>query len=84
MNQEEIKNAIEKLKEVTESLSKLIVEEKDISFTDLRKLLASKSTEGFKDEVLALIKKYGANKLSDVKPDDYKKLYKEAEVLKSE
>ncbi|MGI6256632.1 MAG: hypothetical protein ACOYJU_00975 [Anaerovoracaceae bacterium] len=56
-------------------------EEKAIEFTDVRAKLAEKSREGHTDEVKALLKKYGADRLSDIKPDDYAALMSEVEVL---
>ena len=56
-------------------------EEKTYSFTDVRGALAAKSKEGFKEEVKKLISKYGAEKLSDINPDDYAALMKDVEGL---
>ena len=50
-------------------------------FTDVRGALAAKSKEGFKEEVKKLISKYGAEKLSDINPDDYAALMKDVEGL---
>lgn len=55
--------------------------EKPYSFTDVRGALAAKSKEGFKEEVKKLISKYGAEKLSDINPDDYAALMKDVEGL---
>lgn len=55
--------------------------EKPYSFTDVRGALAAKSKEGFKEEVKKLISKYGAEKLSDINPDDYTALMKDVEGL---
>lgn len=55
--------------------------EKTYSFTDVRGALAAKSKEGFKEDVKKLISKYGAEKLSDINPDDYAVLMKEVEEL---
>lgn len=55
--------------------------EKTYSFTDVRGALAAKSKEGFKEEVKKLISKYGAEKLSDINPDDYAALMKDVEGL---
>lgn len=54
------------------------------SFTDVRGALAAKSNEGFKNEVKALLTKYGAAKLSDIKPEDYNALMEEVGGLKHE
>lgn len=52
-----------------------------ISFTDVRAVLAQKATAGFKAEVKALLGKFNAEKLSDIRPDDYEELMKEAEGI---
>ena len=53
----------------------------ELKLEDVRKVLAEKSRAGFMKEVKAVITKYGADKLSDVKPEDYEALLKEAEVI---
>lgn len=47
----------------------------------VRKMLAKKSAEGYTTQVKALLHKFGAEKLSDVDPKDYKDLYYSAEGL---
>ena len=47
----------------------------------VRKMLAKKSAEGYTVQVKALLHKFGAEKLSDVDPKDYKDLYYSAEGL---
>lgn len=64
-----------------EAASADVPEEKTYSFTDVRGALAAKSKEGFKEEVKKLIAKYGAEKLSDINPDDYAALMKDVEGL---
>jgi len=54
------------------------------SFTDVRGALASKSNEGFKNEVKALIEKYGASKLSEINPEDYNALMEDVGGLSHE
>jgi len=44
-------------------------------------LLAAKSRDGYTAEVKALLKSFGANKLSEVKEEDYEDLYLQAEVI---
>lgn len=56
-------------------------ETKQIELTDVRKLLAEKSRDGFTSDVKALLKKYGAAKLSQLDPDHYEAVMTEAEVL---
>lgn len=48
---------------------------------DVRKVLTEKSRNGKTSEVKALLKKHGSNRLSEVNPDDYENLLKEAEGL---
>lgn len=47
----------------------------------IRAVLAEKSQDGKSKEIKALLSKYGAIKLSAVKPEDYEALYQEAKVL---
>lgn len=52
-----------------------------LSFEEVRKTAADKSRQGFTAEVKALIEKYGAEKLSSVKPEDYEAFMKELEEI---
>lgn len=52
-----------------------------LTFMDVRRVLSAKSREGRTAEVKALIAKYGADKLSDLSPENYAALVAEAEVL---
>ena len=52
-----------------------------ISFTDVRAALAQKAAAGFKAEVKALLGKFNAEKLSDIRPEDYEQLMNEAEGI---
>lgn len=54
---------------------------KPLTLEDVRSVLAQKSAEGHTAEVQALVKKYGATKLSQVDPAHYAALLAEAEVL---
>ncbi len=54
-------------------------EKLDIKFTDLRALLAEKSRAGHTAQVKALLQKYGAAKLSELNPNNYAAVMKEAE-----
>ncbi len=53
-----------------------------LTLSDVRAVLAKKSQEGFTKEIKALIRKYGAEKLSTVEPQHYEVLLKEVEELK--
>ena len=55
--------------------------EKEISFTDIRAILAVKAREGKQEKIREILKSHGAEKLSDIDPKDYPALAKKAEVL---
>lgn len=57
--------------------------EKNISLEDVRKVLAEISRDGKTAQVRELLKKYGANKLSEVDPKNYQALLDDAEVLRN-
>lgn len=52
-----------------------------LTLEEVRTVLAEKSRNGFTSEIKALLKKYGASKLSDVNSKDYEALLKDTEVL---
>lgn len=56
-------------------------EKKQLSLTEVRAVLAEKSRAGFTKEVKALLIKHGADKLSEIKPDEYEAMLAEVEVL---
>lgn len=56
-------------------------EEVKLTIEDVRAVLGKKSEAGKTDEVRALLMKYDAGRLSNVKPEDYLALVKEAEAL---
>lgn len=58
-----------------------VKEESKIALEDVRARLAQLSRDGKTAQVKALIQKYGANKLSEVNPDDYEALLLDAEVI---
>lgn len=47
----------------------------------VRAVLAQKSRDGFTKEVKEILKKYGANKLSEVSESDYQSVLQDVEVL---
>ena len=49
---------------------------------EVRGILADKASSGFRDAVQTLIKKRGANRLSDIDPSEYDALIKEARAFK--
>ncbi|MGN1114507.1 MAG: DNA ligase [Oscillospiraceae bacterium] len=77
---EELKKCGETLIKIYESLNSLTCT-KPVTLDELRKTLASKSQSGYTEEIKKLLKKHGADKLSDVKPEEYSSLLKEAEAL---
>lgn len=56
-------------------------EEKAVAVEDIRGVLAQKSQDGKSKEIKELLGKYGVAKLSAVKPEDYRALLADAEVL---
>lgn len=56
-------------------------EEPKLSLEQVRTVLAKLAQEGHQVEVRALITKYGATKLSDINPEHFKTLLKEAEEI---
>lgn len=56
-------------------------EVKNYSFQEVRGIMASLAGSGKKAEAKALLTKFGANRLSDVKEEDYPALVAEAEVI---
>jgi hypothetical protein len=52
-----------------------------LSLEEVRCILATKSRDGHSDEIKALIKEFGANRLSDINPTQYGELLKKVEVI---
>ncbi len=76
---ERVNNARELLKSCnTSDVVEPKAEVKKPELEDVRKILTEKSRAGFTAEVKELLKKHGANKLSEVNPDDYEALIVEA------
>ena len=57
---------------------KVMEEPKPVTLEELRGVLATKASEGFKDEIRALLKAYGADSLSKLDPKNYSALMEEA------
>ena len=53
----------------------------ELKLEDVRAVLAEKSRAGRTAEVRALLKKYGATKLSEIDPANYEALLQDAEVI---
>ena len=56
-------------------------QESPATLEGIRALMAQKTQEGKSKEIKDLLQKYGAAKLSAVKPEDYPALMQEAQVL---
>lgn len=56
-------------------------EPKAVTIEQVRAVMAAKSQDGKTQQVKALLKKYGADKLSGVQPEQYADLLKDAEAL---
>lgn len=69
------------VKEEPEQLELPLFEENKpvITLEQVRGFLAEKSRDGFTSDVKSLIAKFGATRLSEVKPEDYEAIMKEAE-----
>lgn len=58
--------------------------EKAVSLEQVRGVLAQKTQLGYTKDVKTLLTKYGASKLSDVAPEHYEALMRDAEELGNE
>ena len=56
----------------------------EITLEEVRAVLAEKSQAGLTAEVREIIKKYGGSKLSEIAPEHYADILKDAEVLSNE
>ena len=56
--------------------------ESNLTLEKVRGILADKSRNGFTGEIRELLEKYGGSKLSEISPDHYAELLKDAEGLK--
>lgn len=54
---------------------------KRYTFAEVRKAFSAKSHAGYTERVKALITSYGADKLSDVKEEDYTRLMEDLEAI---
>ena len=55
--------------------------EKELSYTDIRKILAEKSRAGHTAKIKEILVAHGADKLSAIDPKEYAGILKDAEVL---
>lgn len=58
--------------------------EPEVSMEKVRSVLAQKSQAGFTTEVRTIIQKYGASRLSEIDPKDFKAVLADAEELGNE
>ncbi|MFU0824092.1 hypothetical protein [Clostridium sp.] len=70
---------LEKLAAVYRAKSQIKTDE--ISIQDISFILSEKMKKGKITAIKALLKKYGADKLIEVKPEDYEAIYNEAKRL---
>ena len=85
MNMIHVNEISKMLREAADALEAAIpqVEKPDegVQLEDVRIVLVRKSTEGKREAVKDLITKYGAERLSDISPDAFVALLREAEAL---
>ena len=59
----------------------IALQEESLTIEDVRRVLAQKSREGFTAEIRTLLEKHGADRLSNIAPEHYAALLKEAEKI---
>lgn len=79
---EELRACAATLSYIADTLSKMAELEKSVpTLEKVRAVLAKLSVEGHSAAVKSLIAKFGADKLSDIPPEQYAALLKEAERI---
>ena len=68
-------------REVRESLPKEEEKGSVVSMAQVRAMMAEKWSQGKRDELRAVLAKYGSRKLSEVAPENYAKLAEDVERL---
>lgn len=68
-------------REVRESLPKEEEKGSVVSMAQVRAMMAEKWSQGKRDELRAVLAKYGSRKLSEVAPENYVKLAEDVERL---
>ena len=86
MTKSELKAVADELRRLADRLEGTEKEEtkepeEQLSYTDIRKLLAEKSRAGHTAKIKELRIAHGADKLSEIDPKEYAALAREAEVL---
>ncbi len=69
------------IEEPTKAVKESEPKKKEIILEEVRAKLAEKSQAGLTAEVREIIKKYGSSKLSEIDPEHYADVLKDAEVL---
>ena len=72
---------LEKLAAGYRALADNQIETDQVTIQDISIVLTEKMSKGKISEIRELLKKYGAEKLVEVKPEDYEAFYKEAKRL---
>ena len=57
---------------------------RDVTEKEVREVMKRKYREGYRDEVMSLLRKYGAEKLTDLEPAYYSLLYEDVSALGAE
>ena len=78
-----LENCIKELKSIVEEKAS-VEEAKPITLEQVRKVLAELSRNGFTEDVRTLLKKYGSDKLSGIKQEDYQALLEDARGIEHE
>lgn len=78
---DELRALAKKLLSVADSLDGQAETEKEISYTDVRAVLAEKSRAGHTAKIKEILISHGAEKLSAIDPGEYAALLREVEVL---
>lgn len=78
---DELRALAKKLLAVADSLDGQAETEKEISYTDVRAVLAEKSRAGHTAKIKEILISHGAEKLSAIDPSEYAALLREVEVL---
>ena len=78
---DELRELAKKLLSVADRLDGKAETEKEISYTDVRAILAEKSRAGHTAKIKEILIGHGAEKLSAIAPGEYAALLREVEVL---
>ena len=76
-----ISDVVEKLNRQFSDKAESKEQAQNLKLEDVRAVLAEKSRAGYSTDIKKLLKKYGADRLSDISQDKYGDLLADAEVL---